>query len=412
MIDWLVMQTALASLFILLLILIKKPALSYMSAKGVYQIWLVLPISLLLSVLPIWNEMPTNMSSFIVTAGVKRAELSQSLMEIEDVLLLFWAVGVSVVLMSFIVTHLQYMRSLALKPVSLTELDSNDYKAQIDDLLVFSSGKISSPFIAGILKPYLVLPSDFSCRFSNSQQALMIKHELTHKQRGDLTWNLLAQSILVVFWFNPLSWVGYRLFRHVQELSCDQQVLVARNKSQRVDYAKAMLLCTHPQAQMSFNLLHYGVRTDMQERIENLQKQKSVSVWRSLTCGIALVISLFVFNSATVLAGNQNKEVAPVMRVEPVYPPNAAKEGVEGAVLLSFDIETDGSVSNVKVVEAKPKGIFNRSAKIALRQWVYQQPSVKMSNVLVQLDYLLSEESQTVALFNEKKETEKIVVSH
>ena len=89
-----------------------------------------------------------------------------------------------------------------------------------------------------------------------------------------------------------------------------------------------------------------------------------------------------------------NKTVYPVTRVEPIYPEKAAKLDIEGSVVLKFDIASSGSVENVSVVKAEPKKVFDKAAKIALRQWTYEKSSAGSKNNLVQLDFLLGKASK------------------
>jgi TonB family protein len=52
--------------------------------------------------------------------------------------------------------------------------------------------------------------------------------------------------------------------------------------------------------------------------------------------------------------------------VDPVYPMSAAKNGVQGYVTLSYDLNEKGKPTNVKVVEEFPRRVFSISAKRAL----------------------------------------------
>ena len=84
----------------------------------------------------------------------------------------------------------------------------------------------------------------------------------------------------------------------------------------------------------------------------------------------------------------------PLVRIEPQYPRKAAMQGIQGWVQLSFDITTMGTVENVKVIDAKPKRVFNQAAKRALLKWKYKpkiegdQPVPQLGE-RVQLDFKL-----------------------
>jgi protein TonB len=66
-----------------------------------------------------------------------------------------------------------------------------------------------------------------------------------------------------------------------------------------------------------------------------------------------------------------NSALAPRVRIEPMYSRRALVDGKEGYVTLSFDIDAQGSTTNISIVEAKPRGYFEVNAKKALRKWKY-----------------------------------------
>ena len=60
-------------------------------------------------------------------------------------------------------------------------------------------------------------------------------------------------------------------------------------------------------------------------------------------------------------------------KVAPEYPSEAVKKNiVSGSVRAKIAIAGDGKVSNVEVVEAEPKRIFDRAAVDALSQWKFE----------------------------------------
>ncbi|XOV79065.1 MAG: energy transducer TonB [Aestuariibacter sp.] len=89
-------------------------------------------------------------------------------------------------------------------------------------------------------------------------------------------------------------------------------------------------------------------------------------------------------------------EATPIVRIEPRYPIQAARDGKEGWVQLSFTINEVGGVDDVEVIDADPKRIFDREAKRALRKWKYKPKivdgkAVKQFGMKVQLDFKLQE---------------------
>lgn len=65
-------------------------------------------------------------------------------------------------------------------------------------------------------------------------------------------------------------------------------------------------------------------------------------------------------------------DVVPIVRITPIYPRKAALKGIEGWVKLEFTITKDGTVSDVKVLDAKPRRIFNRAAIKSILRWKFK----------------------------------------
>jgi protein TonB len=57
---------------------------------------------------------------------------------------------------------------------------------------------------------------------------------------------------------------------------------------------------------------------------------------------------------------------------QPAYPPAAQRSGTKGQVVVSFTVNPDGSVDNINIVSAKPRGVFERNVQAAVRRWRFQ----------------------------------------
>lgn len=104
-----------------------------------------------------------------------------------------------------------------------------------------------------------------------------------------------------------------------------------------------------------------------------------------------------IFRLPPVLGGAQDGTLTPRVRINPNYPRPAATEGIEGYVTLTFDISAMGTTENIRIVEANPRGYFERSAKKALRKWKYSPKMVENKPVgvvgeTVTLQYRLEKE--------------------
>jgi len=81
-------------------------------------------------------------------------------------------------------------------------------------------------------------------------------------------------------------------------------------------------------------------------------------------------------NFPKLMGGSDMGAGAPRVRIDPAYPRIAATNNIEGFVTLIYDITPMGTIENIRVVEANPRGIFERNAKRALRKWKYSPKMV------------------------------------
>ncbi len=89
-------------------------------------------------------------------------------------------------------------------------------------------------------------------------------------------------------------------------------------------------------------------------------------------------------------------DATPIVRINPKYPPVAAREGIEGWVQLSFNVSATGEVIDAQVTNAEPKRIFDREALRAIKRWKYRPKVIDgvaqvQTNQSVQLDFKLDQ---------------------
>jgi len=70
-------------------------------------------------------------------------------------------------------------------------------------------------------------------------------------------------------------------------------------------------------------------------------------------------------------------------RADIEYPADAAKEGIEGYVVVHLLIAKDGSVQLAKVLEAEPQGVFEKKVLDGVRDWRFMPARYKGDPVQV-----------------------------
>lgn len=71
------------------------------------------------------------------------------------------------------------------------------------------------------------------------------------------------------------------------------------------------------------------------------------------------------------MTAGSDRDVIPLVRIAPDYPPRALSRGLEGWVQVQFTITATGTVKDAVVVNAEPKNIFDDAALKAIARWRY-----------------------------------------
>jgi len=83
--------------------------------------------------------------------------------------------------------------------------------------------------------------------------------------------------------------------------------------------------------------------------------------------------------AATLIAGclgTSNRPLQLVSGSGPDYPADARAKGIEGYVVVGYDVTSAGRVSNARVLRAEPAGVFDAAAIGAVRTWVFNPPLI------------------------------------
>ena len=150
---------------------------------------------------------------------------------------------------------------------------------------------IASPFILGIIRPMIYLPSDLT----PEQMKQVLSHETAHLRRKDHWWKPLGFAILTLHWFNPLVWLAYVLLCRDIELACDEKVVRAMKEEEKRSYSKVLLDCSVSRRMISACPLAFG-EVGVKTRIRSVLSYKKPAFWiivvALLTCIVVAVCFL------------------------------------------------------------------------------------------------------------------------
>ncbi|HEV2818161.1 MAG TPA: M56 family metallopeptidase [Allosphingosinicella sp.] len=237
MISWLVANMAWASLFMLVVLALRRPVARAFGAGSAYALWLLPALRLVMPPLPSLAPdiaAPLPVETLVVWAGDAAAPLPPAAGPASwlPLLLAIWALG-AVVLLGW--QWLAYRRFAGALGRSARSLGAHR------GLPVWESAAAVGPVALGFLDRRIVVPADFGIRYSGEERRLALDHEAVHHRRGDIWWNLAGLLILALNWFNPIAWLAFRAFRADQELACDAAVAAAASAAARHDYARALV---------------------------------------------------------------------------------------------------------------------------------------------------------------------------
>ena len=171
------------------------------------------------------NELTTGVSavnSVIEKQVVPSDTFQSSYSVIMLVLELIWAAGIAALLVYSAVKLIKLKKSLS--------------TAILLEKEVYQSGNISSPFIVGIIRPKIYVPSGID----EGYMQYVLAHEHYHIKRFDNGVKLISFFLLVLHWFNPLVWLAFYLMTKDMEMSCDEAV-ISKNPDIKKTYSTALL---------------------------------------------------------------------------------------------------------------------------------------------------------------------------
>ena len=98
------------------------------------------------------------------------------------------------------------------------------------------------------------------------------------------------------------------------------------------------------------------------------------------------------------LGPSQDGDYLPLVRVQPQYPRRAQERGIEGYVIVELTVNEDGTVppESILIIEADPKGYFERAASKAAAKFKYKPKVVngkpqKVTGVKYRFSFNLAE---------------------
>ena len=143
---------------------------------------------------------------------------------------------------------------------------------------------IGSPFILGIFRPKIYVPSDLD----PETLPYVLAHEQAHLQRKDHWWKPLGYLLLTVFWFHPLLWLAYILLCRDIERACDERVIRSMDGAGRKAYSMALVDCAADRRAIAACPVAFG-ETGVKQRVWSVLHYQKPAFWLVV---LAVVLSI------------------------------------------------------------------------------------------------------------------------
>lgn len=240
-------------------------------------------------------------------------------------------------------------------------------KARVRDVEVRLLDRADGPF--SFFRAIFLRPSSYS----DSELDEILLHEETHVRQMHSIDVLVAELLSVFCWMNPVAWLLRREVRDNLEYLADRQVISRGFDSRRYQY-HLLGLAYHPAAATlynNFNVLSLKNRILMM----NMKRTKGIGRAKYLVA-LPLAAAFIAVNQVDALARVVAEPAPRVLQQDKVYkvvdhmpefpggiegilgyiarnvkyPEEVRKEGVKGTVICEFVVNTDGSLSDIKVL--------------------------------------------------------------
>ena len=187
------------------------------------------------------------------------------------VLSIVWIVGMAAMLLYALISYIRLKKSVG---ASVPVRDN-----------ILACDEVKSPFILGIIKPLIYVPSSIE----GEAMDYVITHESAHIQRRDHWWKPFGYLLLTVYWFNPLCWLAYVLLCRDIEMACDEKVIRDMDKGSVAAYSQALLDCSFPRRRIAACPLAFG-EVGVKERVKSVLNYKKPAFWIIIVAVVACIV--------------------------------------------------------------------------------------------------------------------------
>lgn len=202
-----------------------------------------------------------------------------------------WIAGIAVMLVYTVISYLRIFQKVR---------EAVTYK---DNIRVCD--QVDTPFILGIIRPRIYLPS----AMGEQDMEYVIAHEKDHLKRHDHWWKPLGFLLLTIYWFNPVIWIAYILLCRDIELACDEKVIRDMGIEIKKPYSNALINCSVPRSTIAACPLAFG-EVGVKVRVKSVLNYKKPAFWIIVVAAISCIVVAVCFLTNPKTTGSAEKNIA------------------------------------------------------------------------------------------------------
>ncbi len=227
-------------------------------------------------------------------------------------LLLIWAAGFFGVMISHIISHLQFRRRICSRAVPvqdqdvmlLWEKETQRANLQKADFPLLISPDIRTPLSIGLFRATTcILLPDRS--YTAQELSMIFRHEAIHISRLDVWTKFFLLFCTAMCWFNPLMRKAMSRCAEDLELSCDETVLLGAYGEERRQYAQLLLSAAGDSS--GFSTCLSASAASMRYRLKSVMAEAPKKTG-ALLMGCISFIMLITCGHVTLAYGNSTGE--------------------------------------------------------------------------------------------------------
>ncbi|MCK9218954.1 MAG: M56 family metallopeptidase [Bacteroidales bacterium] len=228
----------------------------------------------------------------------------------------------------------------------------------------------------------------------------ILAHEQVHIRQAHTFDLILGNMLIIIQWFNPFAWLIQRELKNIHEFLADEGVI--REGISSPDYQQ--LILNETMGIRVNNLSNNFNISQIKKRITMMTKSRSGNwaIGKILLAIPAVIVTGMLFGASTspklsvpekiyLTAGSQqSKEVPaqdtkkkkyPIPEIQPSfpdgeearikffqenikYPDEAIRNNIQGTVFVSFNVETDGSITGVELLRGIGGGCNEEAMRV------------------------------------------------